>query len=208
MAGMSHPRRPPGRPRRPDTDREVLEATLDAFIEDGYAGLSVEGVAERVGVAKTTIYRRWPSKQELVLAAILSLFEEWEVPDTGDLEADLITVVRQAHHTITRTRAGRILPRMAGEVTDGTPLGRAYLEGVMQPRFLVARRLLARAVDRGELRRDLDVDLAVASIIGPMMFLFITARLPAMGDDLPERLVRHAIQGLGPLSGPSLGSHA
>ena len=199
---MSDPPRPPGRPRRPDTDEKVLEATLDAFIEEGYAGMSVEGVAERVGVAKTTIYRRWPSKDELVLAAIRSLFEEWEVPDSGDLEADLLTLVRQAHHTITRTQAGRILPRMAGEVTEGTPLGRAYLEGVMRPRFLAARELLARAVDSGELRPDLDLDLALASIVGPMMFLFLTAQLPAMGDDLPERLVRHVMVGLTSPSGP------
>lgn len=190
---MADDQRPTGRPRQPDTDRKVLKATLDAFVQDGYAGMSVEGIAEEAGIAKTTIYRRWPSKDKLVLAAIQSLFQEWEIPDTGDLEADLLTLVRRAHHTITRTQAGRILPRIAGEITEGTPLGQAYLEGVMRPSFLPLRQLLTRAADRGELRPDLDLDLAVASIIGPMMFLYLTAQLPAMGDDLPERLVHHAM---------------
>ena len=145
--------RPRGRPRRPDVDWAILEATLDAFIQDGYEGMSVDGVAERAGVAKATVYRRWPSKQELLIAAGQHLYEEHvHFPDSGELRTDLVTLLRVVRHMATQTKAGQAMPRMVREVAAGTSLGRAFQERVLLPRFRLAKQILARAQERGELR--------------------------------------------------------
>jgi AcrR family transcriptional regulator len=188
--------RPPGRPRDARTDRAILDAALESFIDVGYQGMSVEGVAGRAGVGKTTIYRRWPSKEELIIAAIDNLFEDLNVPDTGDVRAELASVVEQAHHFLTQTRAGEVLPRMVGELASGSALGRAYFERVMRPRLQGIVGSIDGGKTRGELRSDLDDHLALASIIGTMMFLRITRTLPESKEDLAERLVNQLIDGL------------
>lgn len=188
--------RAPGRPRSARADRAILEAALQSFIDHGYAGMSMEGVAASAGVAKTTIYRRWLSKEELLLAAIESLFEDLRVPDTGDVRADLIFIARQAHRFLTETKAGEVFPRMVVEVTSGTPLGRRYLEKVIGPRLRAFFHVLQAAKRRGELRADLDEQLAVATIIGSMIFLRISLALPGASEDLAERLVRQLVEGM------------
>ncbi len=188
--------RAPGRPRDARVNRSILDASLDLFLEDGFDAMSIESVAERAGVGKTTIYRRWQSKEELVVATIDSLYEGMDVPDTGDVRADLTSVVKHMHGLIQNTKAGQALPRMAGEVARGTPLGHAYMKNVMAPRLGAAGDALQRAKDRGDLQEDLDVQIAVASIIGPMMFLVLTGRIVNFGDNLAERLVDQAIDGM------------
>jgi AcrR family transcriptional regulator len=196
-------KRPRGRPRLPHVDRAILEATLDAFIQDGYEGMSVDGVAERAGVAKATVYRRWPSKQDLLIAAGQHLYEEHvHFPDSGDLRSDLVAVLRVVRHIATQTKAGQAMPRMLREVAAGTSLGRAFLERVLLPRFSLAKEILARAQERGELRQDLDLDLAVASLVGTVIFLHLLGRLPDMPADLPERLVAQLLEGIGGQSPP------
>jgi AcrR family transcriptional regulator len=200
MKTSSHPidgaTRSPGRPRDERADRLILEAALDLFLEVGYDSMSIERVAERAGVGKTTIYRRWPSKEELVVATIDTLYEGMELPDTGDVRVDLKSVVRHMHRLIRTTKAGRALPRMAGEVARGTALGHAYMKCVMAPRVGAVADALQRALERGELRPDLNVQLAVASLVGPMMFLVLTGRINNFGDDLADLLVDQAIDGM------------
>lgn len=188
--------RPRGRPRDINVERAIVDATLDSFIEEGYGGMSIESVAARAGVAKTTIYRRWSNKEDLVVAAIESVIDDFSVPDSGDVEADMSLLVGRAHHFITATRAGEVLPRMVVEVATATPLGRTYFERVLEPRISALVRLLEAAKQRGDLRADLDVDLAVASMIGSMLFLRITRRLPKKRSNLPARLVDQLIEGM------------
>jgi len=185
-----------GRPRDARVDQSILDAALDLFLEDGFDTMSIESVAERAGVGKTTIYRRWQSKEELVVATIGTLYEGMDVPDTGDVRADLTTVVRHMHGLIQNTKAGRALPRMAGELARGSPLGHAYMRTVLAPRLEAVGAALQRAEDRGDLRSDLDVEIAVASIVGPMMFLALTGRIANLDEELASRLVDQAITGM------------
>lgn len=146
---------------------EVLSATLTVFAEQGYAGLSVEAVALRAGVNKTTVYRRWPTKSELLGAALMSLREdEPPPPNTGSVREDLIELV------------GRVAQRMA------TPSWRAVMNSLVlgnaDPELqAVLRRMrdthpaippvvLERAVERRELPRGSDFDLIVAALLGPL----------------------------------------
>ena len=188
--------RAPGRPRDARVDQRILDAALDLFLEDGFDAMSIESVAERAGVGKTTIYRRWQSKEELVLATVDTLYEGMEIPDTGDVRAELTNVVKHMHELIRNTRAGRVLPRMASELARGTPLGNAYMRNVMAPRLAALGAALRRAEDRGDLRDDLDVEIAVASIVGPMMFLVLTGRIANLDEGLAGRLVDQAIGGM------------
>lgn len=188
--------RPPGRPRSARADRAILDAALDAFIEEGFQGMSMEGIAAQAGVGKTTVYRRWPCKEDVLLAAIESLLEDFRLADTGDARVDLTAAARQAHHFLTETKAGEVLPRMVVEVTTGTPLGRAYSEKILGPRLHAARKVIRAAKDRGELRGDLDDQLAVAALMGSLMFLRITSALPGAGEDLAERLVGQLLDGM------------
>jgi AcrR family transcriptional regulator len=196
LTNESEALRPPGRPRDSRADQAILDAALQSFIDEGYEGMSVENVAARAGVGKTTIYRRWPSKKELIIAAVDGLFEHLHVPDTGDVRADLLFVVEQAHRFLTETKAGEVLPRMVGEVASGTPLGRAYFDKVMRPRLQAIVGALEAAKARGELRADLDDHLALASVIGSMMFLRLTRTLPE-SKGFAERLVSQLIEGMG-----------
>ena len=196
LTNRSEAPRPPGRPRDSRADRAILDAALQSFIDDRYEGMSVENIAARARVGKTTIYRRWPSKKELIIAAIDGLFEDLLVPDTGDVRADLVFVVEQAHRFLSETKAGEVLPRMVGEVASGTVLGRAYFDKVMQPRLQAIVGALEAAKARGELRADLDDHLALASTIGSMMFLRLTRTLPE-SKGFADRLVSQLIEGMG-----------
>jgi len=99
-------------------------------------------------------------------------------------------------HLATQTKAGQAMPRMVREVAAGTSLGRAFQEQVLLPRFRLAKEILARAQERGELRADLDLDLAVASLVGTVIFLHLLGRLPDLPPDLPERLAAQLLDGI------------
>ncbi len=148
-------------------------------------------------MAKTTIYRRWPSKDELVVAAVAAFYHDVTVGDSGDARADLVALVEGAVRVLTTTRAGQVMPHLAGQIAGGTPLGRTYMQAVLQPRMDAVRGLLATAVAGGELRPDLDLDLATAGIVGPVIFLVLTGQLAERGDGVAERIVDQAIAGLG-----------
>src|ERR687891_424247 len=102
------------------TERAILQATREVLIEAGEAGLTVEGVAARAGVAKTTVYRRWSSKEELALAVLLEVAEEIvAVPDLGNVRDELIAFVNGAVEILRETLMGRV---MRGLVSDFGPV--------------------------------------------------------------------------------------
>lgn len=187
--------RTPGRPRDVQAGRQILHAAQDLLAEVGVHGLSVEQVAERAAVGKATIYRRWPSKDDLILAAIQDLYDDMTVSDTGDVEADLRATLRAALRLVTETRAGQILPQLAGELARRTPYGQAYLDTVMGPRFDILRNVLRRGISDGTLRADLDVQLATASTVGTLVVLSLTGEVSTADSELPDRLVDQLLDG-------------
>ena len=190
-------KRTPGRPRSARADRAILAAALDLFGQDGFDAMTIEGVAERAGVGKTTVYRRWASKEDLVSAAVGTLTAELTLPDTGSVRDDLIGLLQQMVRLLTSEPAGRVLPRMASELASGSPVGRAYVETVLRPRRELVAIAVRRGVERGELRADVDEELAVDAIMGPL----IVRRMLGGSDagfprSLPARLVDGALGGL------------
>ncbi|MGP3980996.1 TetR/AcrR family transcriptional regulator [Streptomyces sp. KR80] len=144
----------PGRPRSADADRAILDATRAALVELGWGKLTMGDVAARAGVAKTTLYRRWSNKSELVVDAVAVLFDELELPDRGGLRADVEGVVLQFATLLERPEAKTALMAVVAEATADEALrGRIRTAIVERQKRLV---LLGRerAQSRGELPPD------------------------------------------------------
>ncbi|WP_326825608.1 TetR/AcrR family transcriptional regulator [Streptosporangium sp. NBC_01756] len=207
---MSESRR--GRPRDADVDERVLRATTDLLLTRGYAGLSVDEVAERAQIAKTTLYRRWPTKDHLALAVVTRLQDDDEITDTGDIRRDLADYLEKIAAGLNRMRAAG---RPAGQQDDpsaGTvaelvaaaarhdDIGR--LERAMYARRnALARRLLERARERGELRPDLDLEALFDQLAGALYYRVLITGDP-VGRAYAERLVASALAGALNREGP------
>ncbi len=184
-----------GRPRKPETNAAILEAALALFGEVGYEGITVEAVAVRAGVGKATIYRRWSSKDELIIAAIQEALTTVEIPEIGDVRTALINLVGGATAFMRTSTAGSIFPRMAGEVAARTPLGVRYVESIIGPRRAMVRAVLSQGVTDGVLRSGLDIALLADTLVGPIILRKILRELDDSSDDLPERLVDSLLEG-------------
>lgn len=189
--------RPPGRPRSEQAHRAILNAAIDLFVEEGFEGMSVEGVAARAGVGKTTIYRRWSSKEDLVIEAIDELIFDVHPPDTGSVREDLVEMLTTVQTLMTTSRAGEVFPRMAAHVAGASPLGRAYLQRIIAPRFALLQGMIARGVERGELPPQVDPELVRALLVGPIILWKLTGVLgPRGARGRAEKIVDTVLRGL------------
>ncbi|MEU3459638.1 TetR/AcrR family transcriptional regulator [Streptomyces sp. NPDC006733] len=143
-----------GRPRSADADHAILEATRAALVELGWGKLTMGDVATRAGVAKTTLYRRWAGKNELVVDAVAVLFDELELPDRGSLQADIEDVVLQFAALLALPEARTALMAVVAESTSDDALRQRIREAIVdrQKRLVVQGR--RRAQERGELPPD------------------------------------------------------
>jgi AcrR family transcriptional regulator len=189
--------RPPGRPRSATADEAILEATVALYGDHGFDGLSMDGVAARAGVSKATIYRRYSSKVDLVMAAAARLAErEHPAVDRGTVRGDLCAHVRALVRMLTTTDVGRCLPTMVADKKRSAELAEAH------DRFSAARRVpvvaaVRRGVERGELRTDTDAELVADLIAGPVFYSYlVSGRL--LDNAYATRLVDAVLAGLQP----------
>ena len=181
--------RPVGRPRDPQVDRAVMEATFAMLAEAGYDGLTIEAVAHTAGVSKNAIYRRWPDKVAMVLDAIRTMapHDDLEV-DTGDVRADMATMLRGMVAKF-REVDGRLALSLASDLQRHPELGDAVRSGLIEPRRRELQDRVQRAVDDGQLPADADVELLTD--VGPALlfhrFMF-DGVVP--DDDYVDRVIR------------------
>lgn len=145
----------------------VLSATVDLLFEHGVAGTTIEAVAARSGVAKTTIYRQWRDQPALVLDAFSSLLAPPVAPDTGVLRDDLLHLLTGLAHALRASPAAGLTPALV----DAAERDPAYAElhrRESRARHAAVRAVLARGVERGELPHDVDLDLVVDLLAGPL----------------------------------------
>jgi AcrR family transcriptional regulator len=188
--------RGPGRPRSPQADEDILQAALELLAERGFDGLSVEGVAERAGVGKTTVYRRWPSKAELLRAAVDDLMGSvpWSSPaDLGDTRAELVAIVRD-YIKVMSSSMGRVMPALVAEVARNPELARVLRRGVAARRRSIVG-VLNRGVARGDLRSDMDRALAIDLLLGPVQYRLLITGAPVTRR-LAEEIVDELLMGL------------
>ncbi len=140
-------------PRGARSDKAILDATRELLAEGGVRKLTVEGVAARSGVAKTTIYRRWRGKNELALAVLIDMVEQVvATPDLDDTRAELVSFVDAAVRILESTLMGRVMQGLVSDLAADPALATAFQERVVTMRIAEADRLLARGIERGDLR--------------------------------------------------------
>jgi AcrR family transcriptional regulator len=159
---------PGGNSRTQRTDAAILAATRELLAERGVAALTIEGVAERSGVAKTTIYRRWRDKDELALAVLIDSTESIRTPpDVGDTRKELLTFVNTATRVITESGA---FAGLASEIATRPELAQTYQERVVKLRLAEIGEVIARGIQRGDLRPDTNVRLVHELLVGPRIY--------------------------------------
>ena len=162
--------RPRGRPRSEQVEHAIMAATLELLADHGVGGLSVEAVAARAGVAKTTIYRRWPGKPELILAALAqSRGSVAEPPPGQSVRDDLIFMLRRMRANLTDDTIGRVLSRLIGESRDHQDLLAEYLRRIVAPRRRRFEDLLRRGIAEGVIRDGIDLPLACEALLAPVL---------------------------------------
>ena len=124
-------RRSPGRPRSARANRAIREATLKLLAERGWDGLTMEGIAERAGVSKATVYRRHADRTEAVSAAVEGFVSEIAIPDTGAIEDDLLHLMRYAVE-VDRGRPGRIMPGLVSAMAHDAALARGVVDVMLR----------------------------------------------------------------------------
>ncbi|MCD6022398.1 MAG: hypothetical protein K0R20_2108 [Actinomycetia bacterium] len=161
-------------------------------------GLTVEGVAARAGVAKTTVYRRWSSKEDLALAVLLEMAEEVvAVPDLGNIRDELISFVDGAVRILGRTLMGRVMQGLVSDFATNEALGEAFREQIVSMRLAEVRMLLDRGIERGEVRPDVDIALVHELLFGPVNYrLLLTGG--KLDGQLAERIVDAVLPGISP----------
>ncbi|MFI2201767.1 TetR/AcrR family transcriptional regulator [Streptomyces sp. NPDC020192] len=145
-----------GRPRSAEADAAILAATREALVELGWSKLTLGDVATRAGVAKTTLYRRWAGKNELVVDAVAELFDELELPDRGSLAADIEGVVLQFAAILARPEAKSGLMAVVAEATRDDALRERIRHSIVQRQMRLVLQGRARAQKRGELPPEPD----------------------------------------------------
>lgn len=163
--------------------------------EGGYAALTMEGIADRAGVGKATLYRRWKSPEEVVAAAVAAFVEEIRIPNTGSVEEDLRLLMRQAVE-VYRGRPGRVLPGLLAAMAASEEVGRAVRDHFLEGRRAALATVVDRAVGRGELDPDVDVELILDFLGGPLFYRILVTGAP-LDDDLAGGVVDVVLRGVG-----------
>lgn len=176
--------------------RAITEAVLDELAAHGYGRLSMEAVARRAGVGKSALYRRWPAKRDMVVA-VLSEFSvpRAETPDTGSLRGDLLATLRAVHDWLTHPRISTILPDLTAEAARNPDLAEAIRDTIGEPRRALGAATLRRAIERGELPAELDVELALDLIAAPIYWRASVRAVPVDLDYL-DQLADHILRAL------------
>ena len=158
----------PGRPRDERASQAILQAALGQLLERGYGGMSMEGVAATAGVGKPAIYRRHANKAELVTAAIRSILPVIEAPDTGSARRDIHELASQAR-PMTEGPFATLVGTVLAEKERRPELMDAFRERIAGPRREMAKSIIRRGIERGEVRADLDVEQASEALIGQVL---------------------------------------
>ncbi len=165
--------KPRGRPRSSQSHQAMLEATLEILAEVGFEALSIEAIASRAKVGKTTIYRRYKSKQELVADAIESVREEIVIPDTGTIWGDLEVIIENAAQ-ITLTPLGRkTVAMIISSASGNSEFAQIYWTKYLQPRRQAFTVVLERAKVRNEISSDLDSSMIFDIMSAIMLYALI-----------------------------------
>jgi AcrR family transcriptional regulator len=166
-----------------------LDAARELLAESGFGSLTVEGVATRAGVAKTTIYRRYRSRTDLALAVLIEgVSDVNSQPYVQDTTTELVLLVNRTIHLMSTTLWGRVMKGLVSEVAADPELAQVYREQVVSKRVADIRLLVERGIARGELRPGLDPEMVTDLLLGPIYYRLFLSGSP-LDEDFGKRLV-------------------
>jgi|HigsolmetaAR201D_1030396.scaffolds.fasta_scaffold11614_2 AcrR family transcriptional regulator len=165
------------RPRSEEARRKALAAAAALLAEKGVGALTIEEVAQRSGVAKTTIYRHWPERAALIIDTVRSTFEHVGTPDTGSLRGDLEAFFGGLVRADLTGHTARLMPCLI-DAANRDPEIEVLLDRLAMERQEPIKAIVQRAQQRGELPADLDMRVVVGTIVGPIVFRKVVWRQP------------------------------
>ncbi|MGV9212395.1 TetR/AcrR family transcriptional regulator [Micromonospora sp. RB23] len=182
---------------RDEITTAIRRALMQELAAVGYGRLSIEAVARRAGVSKTAVYRRWNSKLDLVVEIVAAAAHgKLPVLDTGTLRGDLALLFQAVAHALRHPLASQIIPDLLAEAARNPAIDETLRQVLRARQQEIGGRLIARAVQRGELPADTDPDAAVDLIVGPLYWRLAIARQP-LTDSYLDNLVESVAAGLG-----------
>jgi AcrR family transcriptional regulator len=184
-----------GRPRSPETREKILKAAYEMLDEVGFMDLTIEGVAARAEVGKPTIYRRWKTKAALAMDAFLKqITPEIFFPDTGsaieDFREQMYKLVK-----LMNSRKGEVLATVIGSGQVDGELMAAFRDNWLKPRRDDAKKILQTGVERGELRKDIDAEVAIDALYSPLFYRLLLKHQP-LTEEFVDELLDLVIDGL------------
>jgi AcrR family transcriptional regulator len=191
---------PTPNPRAERSKQAILDATRELLTEEGgVRALTVEAVAARSGVAKTTIYRRWRDKWELSLDAVMiDMVPRFDDPvDVGDTRKELLTFINSVIRTLSSQPYGPAMQALVSEVATQPELARVYRERAVEPRRATLAPVIERGIERGDLRPDTDVRVVHEFLLGPVFYRLLLSG-GSLDRGLGTRLVDGILQGFAP----------
>ncbi len=196
--------RKPGRPRSAQAHKAIIDAALELLAEEGYQGLSIEAVAARAGVGKTTIYRRWPSKEELVMEAIRHVQVDVSFVDTGNFRNDLVALLKTVYQGFMAHPYPflvNLVFEFIGEYQANPQIFQDALTQLIFPRFQRFFHMVEQAQARKEIRGDIDPELVLDLVAGSLYFRWIMRNLMPTSSTSPvdwiEQVIDAIMQGIG-----------
>jgi AcrR family transcriptional regulator len=189
-------KRPPGRPRSEESRQSILRSTLKLLKQQGgFPELSIEAIAADANVGKTTVYRWWPTKAALVADAFsASADEELRFPNTGSVQSDMSLQMRRLIR-IFRSRRGKVVAALLAGGQSDPELIEAFRDRFLWPRRKQAYQTLQRGIDRGELPADINLDLVLDSLYGPIYMRFLI-RHDNLDESFADDICALVLQGL------------
>ncbi|KHD36623.1 TetR family transcriptional regulator [Clostridium acetobutylicum] len=177
-----------GRPRSEKTKSDILNAAYELLIENGFAEITVEKIAERANVSKATIYKWWPNKSAVIIDGFLNTTNvELPIPDTGSTIQDMFIQVDNFTKFLT-SRKGSVITEIIAEGQYDTKLADTYRKAYFTPRRSISKKILERGILRGELKKDLNIEVIIDLIWGPVFY-----RLLITGEKIDVAFVKEII---------------
>ncbi|HEX6037737.1 TetR/AcrR family transcriptional regulator [Longimicrobium sp.] len=186
-------RQGPGRPRSEEAHTAILTASIDLIRDVGYDAVTMEGIAARAGVGKATVYRRWKSREALVVEAIGRIVAAVPDPDTGSTRGDLLALMTATLRMYEDPASAALLSGLVAAMARSAPIADAVRTGFVGIREEAVRRVLRRGMARGDLRQDVDLELALHLLHGPMFYRFLITGGPvdaALATDCVDTVLR------------------
>lgn len=184
-----------GRPRSDEVHRVILKAALDLVLEQGFRGVSIEGIAAKTGIAKTTIYRRWPNKAAVIMEGFLAELRPASFFPKAETAIEQIRLQMHVTAKAFRGRDGALVKALLAETQFDAELAKVYREKWTLPRRKLVENMLEEAIRQGDLRADIDIDGAIDLLYAPIYYRLLIGTGP-ITPTYVERLFSQAMKGL------------